>query len=196
MTLSERYRINNIRKTRRYNKLYIIYFLISLFFVLSLTVSRYTSVSEVDVQADVALWKIAINNVQISQNTTLANSIKIVKNSGTSTVILPGETGYFDIVIDPTDTEVSIQYELTIDFSGMPSDMQITGYSLNSSSTNTFPANNKLSGEIRLDDGPLDSTDKQTYRVYWKWIGSSTQLTSTQYLISTNVNVKQITGNS
>ena len=66
---------------------------------------------------DVGKWQIKINNTDISQG--LSNSFNIndfvyTDNANVDdNVIAPGRKGYFDIIIDPTGTDVSIRYDIT-----------------------------------------------------------------------------------
>ncbi len=180
-----------MNKTKRYNFLYII-MLISLL-VIPVTFSRYTTEAKSEASSNIAKWQIIINNEPIVQNTALNNKIDLIYDNKENGLILPGETGYFDIVLDPSGTEVSLKYNINIDLSNLPSNMRLTGYTLNSGELEEFKEENKLSGEIRLKNYQrLDDTDKQTYRVYWKWNGDSLITADKNYFVNANINVRQI----
>lgn len=69
---------------------------------------------------DLAAWKIKINNTTMGKN---VNSFPIssINWSNTNHVIsgkvAPGMSGYFQIDIDPSETEVDVRYDITFDFS-------------------------------------------------------------------------------
>ena len=71
----------------------------------------------------IAKWNIMVNDSFITSDTTQENSFKLGSvdwNSGGHVregKAAPGSVGTFEINIDPTDTEVSFLYELTIDTS-------------------------------------------------------------------------------
>ncbi|HPE14795.1 MAG TPA: hypothetical protein PLT65_03035 [Bacilli bacterium] len=74
------------------------------------------------VDNDLATWDITLNGSQV---TTLEHTFDITQfNWATSThvasgKVAPGLSGYFDIVLDPGETDVSIRYDITFDFSEM-----------------------------------------------------------------------------
>ena len=69
---------------------------------------------EIVVNSDIGKWDILVNNQSINNITSF--SVNNVHVSGDSNVrsnyFAPGTSGYFDLVIDPGDTEVSIYYEI------------------------------------------------------------------------------------
>lgn len=191
MTINERYRAISIHRTKRYNLIYAI--ILILFLMIPTTFSRYTITAEGETSVNIANWQIAINGVDLAQNATLNDKIYLIYDNQQNGMILPGKTGYFDIILDPTGTEVSIEYEIVIDLSNMPQNMILTGYTLNSGEINTVPNNNTITGEIHLSNGTkLDSSNKQTYRIYWQWTGSSEIEIDENYFINANTRVRQI----
>lgn len=193
MTISERYKILSInRKKNSFKRLYII---IIFLFAISFTFSCYSETQQVNVIADVAKWKIKINNYEINENLPTNVINLIYENNSNENVILPGQTGYFDIDIDPTGTEVSIEYQLIINLDNMPNDMQLTGYTLNPLENDikeNMPSNNTITGNIALENGEaLNSSYKKTYRIFWEWDGTET-LVKDNYNIDVDAKVKQI----
>ena len=92
-------------------------------FVISLTVTLYVisdsfalfeSEKEFVVNSDIGQWDIYVNGDSINETATF--SVSNINVSGDSNVrtnyFAPGTSGYFDIVINPGDTEVSIYYEI------------------------------------------------------------------------------------
>ena len=73
-----------------------------------------------DNDLNIAKWHIYVNdyNLNNTDNTFYVDSITYTNNSHVTTNrFAPGVTGTFLLEIDPTDTEVSFQYELSIDLS-------------------------------------------------------------------------------
>lgn len=92
-------------------------------FVISLTITLYEIGSsfalfenekEIVVNTDIGKWEILVNDESINDTTTF--NISNVHVTGDENVrenyFAPGTSGYFDIVINPGDTDVSIYYEI------------------------------------------------------------------------------------
>ena len=92
-------------------------------FVISLTATIYVmgesfglfeSEKLIVVNSDIGKWQILVNDNSINESTTF--SVSNIHVSGDTNVranyFAPGTTGYFEIEIDPNDTEVSIYYEI------------------------------------------------------------------------------------
>lgn len=104
-------------------------------------------------------------------------------------IIRNGDTGYFDILINPTGTEVSVDYEINLSFlksNELSTDMKFTKYSFNSGTEKTEIEDNTINGTINLSNlAPV------TCRVYWEWTGNVFVNNSEDYEINANVKVKQ-----
>ena len=83
------------------------------------TYSKYADEATGVVESNVARWNIKLNNTDITDGSVYNFVINNIAISGNQNVasgkIAPGLTGYFDINIDPSDTDVSVKYEITID---------------------------------------------------------------------------------
>ena len=82
------------------------------------TYAKYIESKNGDAEFTVAGWKIKINNSDITDGASLSSLINPVYESNTNIkdgVIAPGSQGYFDLSIDATNTEVSFNYEITIE---------------------------------------------------------------------------------
>ncbi len=95
----------------------IILFLISItvtVYVISDSFALFESEKTIVVNNDIGEWQILVNNQSINSTTTF--SVSNIHVSGDNNVranyFAPGTEGYFDIEIDPTDTDVSIYYEI------------------------------------------------------------------------------------
>ena len=81
------------------------------------TYSRYISNATVNTTVDIAKWSIKLNGTDISTEPT-TKQVELTYEANEfvkDTTIAPGTKGTFDIVLDPTDSEVAIDYLLNID---------------------------------------------------------------------------------
>ena len=100
------------------------------------TYAKYITEANANANITVAKWKILVNNQDIVNNNNITETIspKFTGNSNIKDdVIAPGATGYFDLIIDPTNTDVTFSYEITssINENNSVKDLYITGYSIN-----------------------------------------------------------------
>ena len=196
MTLNERYRIHNKKRT---NKSLLLYLLVFALFVFSTSFSRYLNNTNSSFDVNIANWCIKINGIEIDQTTsTISNEMDLVvtQNASQDGKIKPGQKGYFDIVIDPKYTEVSLRYKITLDTSDLPDGIDLTSYSVNNLNlTNVIPQNNILEGIILLDGkDSLEDVDKKTYRIYWEWLSQETSMENiaNNYKVKANIEVEQL----
>lgn len=117
----------------------------------------------------IASWNILINNSNLNQNKTFTiNNFQIDENTTVKNGrIAPGTTGYFDIEIDPSDTDVSIRYDITFDCSKLPSNLTVesieetNGYTIVRTDAYTY------SNIITLTN--IKNGVKNNIRVHIKW---------------------------
>lgn len=132
VNLNERYKA---RHTKRLKRFLLFYSFLALFLFSYNTLARYTTYSINAVTADVAKWIIQINNIEISKDTQeISNIIDLVPSSETKTTenkLAPGQSGYFDIAINPAGTEVALEYTITLDITNVPTGITFKGYKLN-----------------------------------------------------------------
>ena len=72
----------------------------------------------------VAKWQVKINNDNISgsSSTFTINNINWTESENVkSGKVAPEMDGYFDIEIDPNNTETSVRYDITFDFTNLDS---------------------------------------------------------------------------
>lgn len=127
--------------------------------------------SNINMNADskLATWNILINDTNIgkSETFTIDNFISEEDRTVASGKIAPGTSGYFNINIDPSTTQVSIRYDLTFDFSKLDNLFTITkveeknGYNLIKTGPNTY------SNVITLNEIKENKTNN--IRVHIKW---------------------------
>lgn len=132
--------------------------------------------SKVDSSIDnnIAEWNIEINDTNISNGITdtfvIDKMTYMNKDSNVRTgKFAPGIKGYYDLNIDPTDTNVSIKYELILDDSEFENDY------IEISSVELIEGNDSL---VKKDDntyvGMIPVNDKKVnkIRIYVEWINN------------------------
>ena len=149
-----------------------------LFLIISLSVikntyAKYITSADGDANINIARWKIIVNNQYIEQNKELSNVITPVFDGNdniASNVIAPTAEGYFDILIDASNTDVSLKYEITTsdNADSAVSDLIISGYSIDDSERQQIVSDD---GQIKIENEILyNSTDKDIkLRVFLKW---------------------------
>lgn len=131
------------------------------------------------IDANVARWNIKVNGVSLA-DTAAASKIAVeffpVENDVAvpSEKIKPGQSGYFDIVIDPEGNETSFTYSVKADIakSKLPNGMVKYGYSVNDGAKVEFAdgADRSVENTVNLPrDGIFTAADKIEVRFYWIW---------------------------
>lgn len=144
---------------------------------MSNTYSRYVADTTGDIKIGFAKWQIVVNENDISNNTVSAISITPTMDSNDNidaNTIAPSSSGYFDIVIDPTNVDVSFNYSISIDLlnENMP-DLIISEYAFLSKNYNEgdditrIPLENSTITDT-FDMG-VDLNEPFTIRVFFKW---------------------------
>lgn len=135
------------------------------------TYAKYLDTKEGDTDFTIAKWKILVNQQDITEASTMSsliNPVYIENEHMKEGVIAPGREGYFDLVIDSSNTEVSFRYDISVTSSENSSvnDLIITGYSLNDSEI--IPVSdqlNNLSNVIYY----TDTNKENKIRINFKW---------------------------
>ena len=122
MTLKEHYSINSRKSIKPYFKLIIMFFIL---ITVSHTYARYTYTTTNNGVISVAKWYIEINGTD-----NLNNNIRLLNVEDNTTNIDSGDECYFDIIINPSTTEVAISYSILVDLaeSNLPSGAKILKY--------------------------------------------------------------------
>ena len=149
------------------------FFLISIFFfreAYSLFESNRVNRSDLNI----AMWQIKINDDIISGSSSefVIDSVNWTQSTEVKEgKAAPGMTGYFDIIIDPNDTETSVRYDITFDFSNLDSDqftidqiVEIDNKPIVRTGEFTY------SNIITLDE--IENNETNTIRVYLTWINN------------------------
>lgn len=191
MALKEKYTIKN---KKRINQFIFIYSILVIFFTVYTTLAKYEISSEGHTKITLADWKISLNGKEITNSNSTLTDLITLKDSNNSSKIKPGQTGYFDIEINPTGTEVSFMYKVSLDLTNsiLPKGLRITNYSLNEDITkNVLPLDNSVSNTILLNNKKIFTReDVQKIRFYWEW--ESGDEGDNAYTIVTKIEIKQV----
>lgn len=97
--------------------------IIALTISILMTYALFESSVSADISVEKATWKIIVNNTDITKEDNkkfVIDKVNINENSHTETgKLAPGVSGYFNILIDPTNTEVSVKYDVTFDLTNL-----------------------------------------------------------------------------
>lgn len=160
--------------------------------------ARYYGEWDGNLGADVAQWSMKVNGVSLADAAVASEiSITLVKDGEPSSPegkIAPGQTGYFDIEIDPTGTEVSFTYQITAG-GALPNGMSLTGYTIAGAKTDFAPdAPKTVQKTVTLPKaGKFEATDKITVRFHWKWDDADFDQ-SKEYNVTVTATVEQYCG--
>lgn len=121
-------------------------------------------------------WTINLNDILISETgeTDIYVDEFVYENSTTinNGYIAPGRSGYFDLILDPSGTDVAIQYEITFNLDDAYEDNITYSVDMLSGDSATQVDENTYIGVITLDD--IDDGDTISLRVHVSWINDET----------------------
>ena len=129
--------------------------------------------AQATVTEDVGKWQIKLNNTDISHGITNSfniNNLVYTDNANIDdNVIAPGRSGYFDIVIDPSGTDVSIRYDITLNINSDDYPENINFNVADISDNSTIKSDiNTYSGTIDLNNIKLNKTLTLRITVNWQ----------------------------
>lgn len=139
-----------------------------LFIELFYTYSLFETNKQIPVSSDLAKWHVKVNNTMVTGTATSVNTFNMGSinwNSGghvRSGKAAPGSIGSIEIEIDPTDTQVSFAYEITINTSSLENnEFKITSVSETNGKEFIQTGENTYVGIARL----ADNTNGQKYNI-------------------------------
>lgn len=138
--------------------------------VITKTFSLFQTEGIAIVNEDIGRWKITVNDIDATGETKsfevndfLYEDSTVVENNK----IAPGRSGYFDIILNPEGTDVSILYDLDFDFTKITNKAITTSVEVISGDHIIKTGENKYTGIINLAD--IQKGVKNTLRVKIKW---------------------------
>lgn len=120
----------------------------------------------------VAKWQVKINNDNISgsSSTFTINNINWTESENVkSGKVAPEMDGYFDIEIDPNNTETSVRYDITFDFTNLDSSQFVINEIKEIDEKEIVRTGEfTYSNIFTLDE--INNNETNTIRVYLSWI--------------------------
>lgn len=169
------------------NKVKILIFLLCIVVLISTvntTYSRYASAAAGTVTTNFARWQIFVNNENITANydTSMSFTPVILPNENVAAnKIAPSSKGYFDVIINPSNVDVSFTYDININIpeDSLITDIKVTDYAIvegTEITESTIFDKIKLSSS-NLSDTLLYDNSKENFsfkpfivRMYFSWI--------------------------
>lgn len=150
--------------------LLIISLLLSTFFV-SQSFAKYLSSANEEATMSIARWKILVNNKDIRDKSTINTIITPVfpgNDNIAGNIIAPTSEGYFDLIIDARQADVSFKYTINISVNedSPVKDLIATKYTINDSNEINLTNGNQTIENTILHK---DNTNLINIRIYIKW---------------------------
>ncbi len=148
----------------------IICFLLCLFFIED-TYAKYITSTNESASMNIARWRILVNNKDIRENSTTNAVITPIFNGNdniNSGIIAPTSEGYFDLVIDATEADVSFKYkiEISVNQNSPVKDLIATKYIIDNGNEIPLEKDNATIENTVLHK---DNTKPINIRVYIMW---------------------------
>lgn len=164
-------KINNKSMKKVYVCFALILLVLTVFIILD-TYGLFESKTSLNVQSNVGKWVILVNDTDITSGANTKFFVdEIIWNPSDnvkSGKLAPGVSGYFDIVIDPTVTDVSVRYDINFDFSEFENtNIVVTSIEEINNKTIVKTGTNKYTGVIPLSE--IKNGVTNTIRVNVKW---------------------------
>lgn len=137
---------------------------------------------EGNVQLENGIWNIMINGEDITTGTYTEFVINLIDTTQNDYVkpgkLAPGLSGSFEMVIDPTDTNVSVRYDITLNQEGLGGSNLVIksieevekGYNLIKTAENTY------TGVILLEDITKGVNHKIKLEIEWQDNGENDEI--------------------
>lgn len=145
-------------------------FILCIFFIKE-SYAKYITATSENATMNVARWRIIVNNKDIREGSTANATITPIFEGNehiAEGIIAPTSEGYFDLVIDATQADVSFKYDISFSVSKNSSvtDLVATKYSINNGEIIYLDRNNQsISNEVLQ----VNNTNTINIRVYVLW---------------------------
>lgn len=149
------------------------------FCMINETYAKYKSSTTSTTSTSIARWKILVNNDDVTLGSTSTSLITPVfpgNNDINSNVLAPNAEGYYDVVLDASNVDVSFKYSITtsVNPSSPVKELVATKYIINGGEETFFDSGQTVEGIMRLSD-----TERVVnIRVYVKWDDSLNIMTN------------------
>lgn len=168
-----------LRKRQKSKTELILFLLVIVGVGLTIAYARYASNATSTMAAQVAPWKVSINNNDIvSTNTFTLEDVAWEEDEYIADgYIAPGREGTLNIEIDPSGSKVAMRYKLEIDESNITNDNIIISSVTASTGDVTKESEGVYTGTIPLDE--VTSNTKKVLTVTITWNNPETTTTDT-----------------
>ena len=166
---------------KRKNKLRVLEILciISLLFTIfsiRRTYARYFEKVDTTYQTHIKRWLIKINDLNIHEAKSLSEVVQPVlvenENMNNNNTLVPGRTGYFDMMIDYTCVDLAFKYEFSIEQLNETQlkDFEIYGYEIVDGDKSTVTETKQIKGVIDPDKDLNSANEKKRdIRILFRW---------------------------
>ena len=166
---------------KRKNKLRVLEILciISLLFTIfsiRRTYARYFEKVDTTYQTHIKRWLININDLNIHEAKSLSEVVQPVlvenENMNNNNTLVPGRTGYFDMMIDYTYVDLAFKYEFSIEQLNETQlkDFEIYGYEIVDGDKSTVTETKQIKGVIDPDKDLNSANEKKRdIRILFRW---------------------------
>ena len=175
---------SNKRTSKVKNGILIVVAIAFLIAIIGGTYSRYSSSGTANATGEIAKWHIVLGTENISsQSKTLTIPVQDVGNNGNVAEgkLAPGKTVVAEFVVDPTGSEVAVDYLMNVDLSNISgfdnSELEISNlkYTIEGTNTEEDMLIDPTAGNYLLEESLADVLDGKnvTFRIYITWTQST-----------------------
>lgn len=149
--------------------------LIITIFSIQRTYARYFEQVDTTYQTHIKRWLVKVNDKIVHEAETLNEIMEpIITESAysNSQILVPGQTGYFEMLIDYTDVDIAFEYTFTIEqLNETPlEDFEIYGYEVIDGEEHTITETNEIKGIIDPTTEVNSAGEKKKeIRVLFRW---------------------------
>lgn len=165
-----------LRKNKKSKTESILLLLVVIGVALTIAYARYASKATSSMDAQVAPWKVSVNNQDIVSTNTF--TLEDIKWNDTEYIaegyIAPGRVGTIDIEIDPSGSKVAMKYKLEIDETNI-SNESITITDVSASVGTVTKEDEAYVGTFTLDE--VEANTKKVLTITIAWDNPETETT-------------------
>lgn len=140
------------------------------------TYARYFENVNTTYDTHINRWLIKVNDYIVHEETTLSEVMQPIivenENMNSNNTLVPGRTGYFEMLIDYTYVDVAFEYEFSIEQlnANKLDDFEIYGYEIIDGDTSTITETKEIKGVINpTTDVNSSDEKKKDIRVLFRW---------------------------
>lgn len=156
---------------KRIKKFLVFYIFLCVTLLTSYTLAKYVKTVDSTSAMNIAKFNVSINDVNVTEGEPIIFNPSTISNL-TVGKIAPSTKGYFEFIINPSDTEVSLEYEFKFDFEQLGPNFKLSYYTINDTETQyNITDGNMVKNNLLLsnNNSGFTSDDVKTLKVYWSW---------------------------